>query len=746
MYFPPPINGLVPLHNPFPPITTASTPEHIWSPQDIEHLKMALTTTNDPVAIAITWFVGSISVADCAKKMAEIYHSFEAPLEPPRPKIATVADFNPYLDVALIQRVQNAPRDSFNWDNIAHQMDSSGSVCKERYCVLISRVSPLDIPWSLNEDAILTKGVQKCGFDWLEISALYFKGLRKADACQSRWNKIKPPLIPFSIPPPIVPPPKIIDKNKLAEVVQTQPLENFSWDEVAKQMGWSAVQCKEKYSEWIRAHAKPAFGLWSEEEDERLKLGVQTGGKDWKEISSVFLKGLRTANDCSSRWMNDRNPRLSKEPWSADDQMGLEACIEEKGFQLKALYEHFEETRSPLLLQEKMEAYREAQKTAPKKRKASQKPDKQPLVKSIGLFTPELDAKLIEIVHAQALETFDWKKVARQLGTFTTETVRERLCFLRSKVIPLTTPWTPAENLLLKQGVERCQAVWEIISALYFKGTRSKEQCQTQWRDEVNPLLKKDPWTEEEQKILTDFFSRPRQGSFVLTQVYKLFGETRGWSFLQTKIQEVKKRKPQKAVLSDEALLEKLLSIEPDIVDWKQLGFSFQVKKKCLERLMALNPRSQEPWSELEKQKLRHAFEKRGEAWEEIAGLYFRGTRSPSDCLTCWKELQNQWTVDILDKISKPIDIADTWESLAQASSLTVEDFKHRCLLALFTFCYKGQKWTEEEDAILQDYLTKNHSSNPDWLLIALRLFPFKRNPTECQTRATHLALMGEKH
>jgi len=59
-------------------------------------------------------------------------------------------------------------------------------------------------------------------------------------------------------------------------------------------------------------------GGWSEEEDEMLRLAVETyGGKNWKKIAETLQN--RTSVQCLHRWQKVLNPNLVKGPWTKEE-------------------------------------------------------------------------------------------------------------------------------------------------------------------------------------------------------------------------------------------------------------------------------------------------------------------------------------------------------------------------------------------------------------------------------------------
>jgi hypothetical protein len=64
-------------------------------------------------------------------------------------------------------------------------------------------------------------------------------------------------------------------------------------------------------------------------------------------------------------------------------------------------------------------------------------------------------------------------------------------------------PFTAEEDVRLLEIVGRCQMVnWESIA--HQMGARSSRQCRERWVNYLNPQIRNDPWTEDEDMLLLD--------------------------------------------------------------------------------------------------------------------------------------------------------------------------------------------------------------------------------------------------
>lgn len=57
--------------------------------------------------------------------------------------------------------------------------------------------------------------------------------------------------------------------------------------------------------------------LWTPDEDDRLRAGVEKHGFKWSVISSTLLPE-RTGTSCRTRWLNSLNPDIKAGSWSAE--------------------------------------------------------------------------------------------------------------------------------------------------------------------------------------------------------------------------------------------------------------------------------------------------------------------------------------------------------------------------------------------------------------------------------------------
>jgi hypothetical protein len=70
---------------------------------------------------------------------------------------------------------------------------------------------------------------------------------------------------------------------------------------------------------------------WSPAEDDRLLAAIHRFGVDnWASVAN-FVGGGRQRAQCSQRWFRGLDPRISKNQWSAEDELRLLHLVREKG-------------------------------------------------------------------------------------------------------------------------------------------------------------------------------------------------------------------------------------------------------------------------------------------------------------------------------------------------------------------------------------------------------------------------------
>lgn len=94
-----------------------------------------------------------------------------------------------------------------------------------------------------------------------------------------------------------------------------------------------------------------------------------------------------------------------------------------------------------------------------------------------------------------------WKTISEHLERRTPEECNKRWNKLQSLDSVVKRPWTQEEDAQMFQLVKKYGASKWAVIASYLLG-RNGKQCRERWHNQLNPTIKKTPWTEEENSII----------------------------------------------------------------------------------------------------------------------------------------------------------------------------------------------------------------------------------------------------
>ncbi|XP_019177068.1 PREDICTED: uncharacterized protein LOC109172334 isoform X2 [Ipomoea nil] len=177
-------------------------------------------------------------------------------------------------------------------------------------------------PWSVVEDKNLLHIVQQKGLsNWIDI-ALSLGTNRTPFQCLARYQR--------SLNASIIKREWTEEEdNKLRAAVEAFGESN--WQVVAASLeGRTGTQCSNR---WIKTlhPARQRVGKWTADEDKRLKVAVMLfGPKTWRKIAQ-YVPG-RTHVQCRERWVNSLDPSLNLNVWTGEEDLKLEAAIQEHGY------------------------------------------------------------------------------------------------------------------------------------------------------------------------------------------------------------------------------------------------------------------------------------------------------------------------------------------------------------------------------------------------------------------------------
>ncbi|KAK3389473.1 hypothetical protein B0H63DRAFT_556622 [Podospora didyma] len=87
-------------------------------------------------------------------------------------------------------------------------------------------------------------------------------------------------------------------------------------------------------------------GIWSAEEDQRLRDAVGKLGTRW--LAVAIEVGTRNGEQCAKRWNDNVNPELDHSPWSAEEDKLILPLVALYGHNWKLISQSFPQARAPL--------------------------------------------------------------------------------------------------------------------------------------------------------------------------------------------------------------------------------------------------------------------------------------------------------------------------------------------------------------------------------------------------------------
>ncbi|KAK9764638.1 hypothetical protein K7432_007695 [Basidiobolus ranarum] len=116
-------------------------------------------------------------------------------------------------------------------------------------------------------------------------------------------------------------------------------------------------------------------------------------------------------------------------------------------------------------------------------------------------WTPEEDNLLRLAVQLYGDKTEKWAKIAACVPGRTNKNCRKRWFHSLDPSLRKGA-WTPEEDELLRQGVERYQGQWSKIAEAI--PGRTDDQCAKRWRESLDPSIDRAEWSPEEDGLLLE--------------------------------------------------------------------------------------------------------------------------------------------------------------------------------------------------------------------------------------------------
>lgn len=210
------------------------------------------------------------------------------------------------------------------------------------------------------------------------------------------------------------------------------------WVTAASQLpGRTRNQCCHRWRDVL--DPRISKGPWTEEEDQKLREHVETyGSTDWVTAGAALVG--RTGAQCRHRWIDVLDPTISKGPWTAEEDRKLTYYVGKHG-------------------------------------------------------------------------PGDWVTIALNLPGRTRNQCRHRWVEVLNPNIS-KGPWTADEDDLLRAVVAREGSTDWVAVATHIAG-RTGAQCRHRWKDVLDPAIDKSPWTAEEDEKLLAYISKHGTGDWV---------------------------------------------------------------------------------------------------------------------------------------------------------------------------------------------------------------------------------------
>ncbi|CEL03819.1 hypothetical protein ASPCAL04961 [Aspergillus calidoustus] len=116
-------------------------------------------------------------------------------------------------------------------------------------------------------------------------------------------------------------------------------------------------------------------------------------------------------------------------------------------------------------------------------------------------WTPEEDVILkreVKIAQSKG-DNVSWHEIAAFLPGRTNKDCRKRWYGTAAAKVK-KGPWTEAEDDRLRKAIERHGTKWAIVASAV--GTRLPDQCSKRWSHAINPEIDHSPWTPQEDQML----------------------------------------------------------------------------------------------------------------------------------------------------------------------------------------------------------------------------------------------------
>eukprot|EP01018_Ginkgo_biloba_P008247 Gb_30719 [translate_table: standard] len=206
---------------------------------------------------------------------------------------------------------------------------------------------------------------------------------------------------------------------------------------------------------------------------------------DWERLASTYVAGHSGA-DCEARWLNDEDPLINHGPWTKDEDKKLLIIVQNNGLHNWVHISNvLGSNRTPAQC---LSRYQRSLNAHIMRKE----------------WTEEEDEQLRAVV--EAFGENDWQIVAANMEGRTGAQCLNRWCKSIHPDRKKVGRWKVEEDKRLKLAVMVYgPRTWKKIAA--FVPGRTEVQCRERWCNVLDPSLKLDEWTEEEDTKLKEAIS-----------------------------------------------------------------------------------------------------------------------------------------------------------------------------------------------------------------------------------------------
>jgi hypothetical protein len=242
---------------------------------------------------------------------------------------------------------------------------------------------------------------------------------------------------------------------------------------------------------------------WTEEEDQLLENLVEQEGIDsWNKVA-LQMPG-RKGKQCRERWLNVIHPSINHAPWTKEEDDFIIAFVEKNGHKWSQCAQELS-GRTDNGIKNRWHVLLRQQKKIEKRQMIRDKTEKKLTkndVKNSESIRQETSEFILDLDYIPSdEEMFEFISNDQHSENLSTGSVDEKNPSLFGE--RTRKYWQESEDELLLDTIWRYGAEnWKQI-ANEVPG-RTAKQCRERWIEQLDPILKHDDWTEEEDQLLIE--------------------------------------------------------------------------------------------------------------------------------------------------------------------------------------------------------------------------------------------------